>query len=648
MLQVNKVSLSFGSKSLFDDVSFSVSSGQRIGLIGRNGAGKSTMLRIISKKQLPDSGSVSSPNEYTIGYLPQEVNFTSNLPLFEETYNSLTELKKLETNIESLNKEISERADYESDSYMKAISALTEATERFELLGGSKINEQIEKILRGLGFKRSEFEKPISEFSGGWQMRAELAKLLLQMPDCLLLDEPTNHLDIDSLIWIEGFLKEYPGVIIIVSHDRKFLDNITNRTIEVSGGKLYDQPLAYSDFVEFMEKQRELQKSAFENQQRKIAQTERFIERFRYKANLASRVQSRVKQLEKLELIEIDEGDTSTINFSFPAAPRCSRLVAEIKNLHKRYDDNHVIRGIDFAIERGERVAFVGKNGEGKSTLSRILAGYESYEGELKKGTNVELGFYSQNQADMLSSESTVFDVIDRAATGDIRKRIRTLLGAFLFIGDDIYKKVKVLSGGEKSRLALCKLLLQPVNFLLLDEPTNHLDMLSKDVLKQAIFDFEGALIIVSHDREFLQKLTDKTIEFYNGKIKEYPGSIDDYLYKKRITEIEDIQERTKLSEKKEQTNSSAKEDRERKKAVQRELNKAEKRISALEEEISSLELRITEYEEMFANPELAERPDEMSKLKSEFENTRKLLEDKMNEWSEASEQLEKLQVNFS
>ncbi len=539
MLTLTNISIQFSGRYLFYNVSIAVGENDRIGFIGRNGTGKSTMLKLIMGLESPESGKISKPNGYKLGYLPQEIKTTSTKTIFEETESALEDLKGLEQDIERYSKELETRTDYESDEYMQIIEKLTEASEVFHMLGGQSIEAEIEKVLIGLGFERSDFTRGMNEFSGGWQMRVELAKILLRQNDCILLDEPTNHLDIESIRWLEVFLKTYKGAILIVSHDRRFLDNITNRTIEFSLGKIYDMPYPYSKFVAERAGQKELQLAAFNNQQKQIAQQERFIERFKAKASFSSRTQSKVKQLEKIELVEVEEEDTSKMRFSFPDPPRSSRVVFEANQLSKRYDEKLVLNNLDFAIERGEKVCFVGKNGEGKSTFSKILAGMLDYEGDLKVGPSISLGYYAQHQAEMLNPDATVFDIIDEAATGEMRKKISSLLGAFLFSGNTVEKKVRVLSGGEKSRLSICRMLLQPINVMIMDEPTNHFDMISKDVLKNALLDYKGTLIIVSHDRDFLQGLTNKTVEFKKGQIKEYPGDINEFLAQQQIDSLD-------------------------------------------------------------------------------------------------------------
>ena len=540
MLTINSVTMQFGGRYLFDNVSVAVGDGDRIGLIGRNGNGKSTLLKLIMGLETPEVGKISMPNGYKIGYLPQEIKTTSTKTIFDETESALDDLKQLEQDIEHYTHQLETRTDYESDEYMKIIENLTEASDVYHAMGGQSMEAEVEKVLIGLGFDRSDFTRGMNEFSGGWQMRVELAKILLKNNDCILLDEPTNHLDIESIRWLEMFLKNYSGAILVVSHDKRFLDNITNRTLEFSLGKIYDLPYPYSRFVAERAAQKELQQAAYNNQQKQIAQQERFIERFKAKASFASRTQSKVKQLEKMELVEVEEEDTSKMRISFAEPQRSSRVIFEAEKLCKKYDEKLVLNNIDFALERGEKVCFVGKNGEGKSTLSKILGGLiEHTGGELTIGTNLTVGYYAQHQAETLDPDATVFDIIDAAATGEMRKKIRSLLGAFLFSGSAVDKKVRVLSSGEKSRLSICRLLLQPVNVMILDEPTNHFDMVSKEVLKNALIDYKGALIIVSHDRDFLQGLTNKTVEFKKGKIKEYPGDINEFLAQQQIDSLD-------------------------------------------------------------------------------------------------------------
>lgn len=647
MIRLSNISIQFSGRFLFDDISISIGNKDRIGLVGRNGTGKSTLLKLIAGEISPESGTISIPNDFTIGYLPQEGNTNSGRSVFEEASEALIEIRKLERRIDKLNNELSERKDYESDEYNQLITELSELNDRYHHIGGNLLESTIEKVLLGLGFLREEFSKPVSKFSGGWQMRVELAKLLLMQPNCILLDEPTNHLDIESIIWLESFLAAYSGSVIIVSHDKKFLNSVCNRTIEISLGKVIDQKLSYDDFIEFRITQRETQKNAYQNQQRQIAQTERFIERFKSKATLATRVQSRVKQLDKIERIEIEEEDTSKIRLQFPEAPRSSKLILETLCINKNYGQNEVLKNIEFAIERGERIAFVGKNGEGKSTLSKILANEEDYEGDISFGTNIHFGYYAQHQAESIDQESTVFDIIDRAATGEWRTKIRTLLGAFLFSGDDVYKKVKVLSGGERSRLALAKLLLKPINFMILDEPTNHLDMVAKDVLKNALMDYKGALIVVSHDRDFLSRLTDKTIEFHRQGITEYLGDINFFLEKKQIETFEQLE---KKAEEKIEADPKKKSDaqlsREEKKKIDREKNRLEKNIEKVEKEIEDYELKIAEYDDQFSDPNFFNDIEWSQQAQSEYNQLKSELQAKMEEWEKLHGELDEVVIS--
>lgn len=647
MLSVSNLSIHFGGRYLFDDVTFNVRPTDRIGLIGRNGSGKTTLLKILYALEQPEEGTITKPNDYTLGYLPQEGKFNSEKTVFEETASALIELRSTERLIREISDELSKRSDYESIEYSKLTAKLGEVTDRFNYLGGSSIEAEIEKILIGLGFLREEFDKPVTQFSGGWQMRIELAKILLRKPDCILLDEPTNHLDIESIGWLEGFLRNYSGSVIIVSHDKRFLNFVTNRTIEISLGKIYDMPLPYSRFIEERQSQREQLLASQKNQQRQIAQTERFIEKFRYKATLATRVQSRIKQLEKLERIEVEEEDVSSLKFKFPEAPRSGIVVAEIRNLTKRYGSKLVLNNLEFIIERGEKAAFVGKNGEGKTTLSKILAGVEPYEGSLTIGYNVQTGYFEQHEAQKLDGDMTVFDIIDQSATGEMRTRVRSLLGAFLFSGESVYKKAKVLSGGEKSRLAIAKMLLQPFNFLILDEPTNHLDIPAKEVLKHALNEYNGALIIVSHDREFLSGLTAKTYEFKSGGIRKYEGDINEFLATKKIENLKQLEASAKIAKEQSLRNETSTSEikllREQRKQVQREQNRISRLVSICEDEIEKLEKEIAKFEELFSQPDFFTNAQQALTAHTEYEIARNQLAEKMTEWEKLSEELENI-----
>lgn len=642
MLSINNISIHFAGRTLFDNVTFAVRERERIGLIGRNGNGKSTLLKIIAGLQTPEKGNVSIPNDYEVGYLPQDGGSNSDATVFEETATALKEIKALEDKINYITEQLGIRVDYESDSYFQLIHDLTEAQERFDILGGNTAEAEIEKILIGLGFLREEFTKKVREFSGGWQMRIELAKLLLRKPNCILLDEPTNHLDIESIFWLEDFLKEYYGAILIVSHDKRFLDNVTNRTIEISMGKIYDGKFPYTAFIESRSAQRELQAASAKNQQKQIAQMERFVERFKAKATFASRAQSKQKMIDKIDRIEVDEEDNSSIRFQFPEAPRSGRVIVEAKNVTKSYDGKKVVlKGIDFALERGDRVAFVGKNGEGKSTFAKILAGAESYEGQIEIGHNAQLGYYAQQQAHLLEGDSTVFDIIDMAAKGDMRGKIRSLLGAFLFSGDSVYKKVRVLSGGEKSRLSLAKLLLEPINFLIMDEPTNHLDMTAKEMLKNALLDYQGAMVIVSHDREFLEGLTNKTVEFKQGKTKEFPGDISEFLeYQKMNSLIElDMNKAAKKAETKVKQFDNEQD-------KQKEINKLEKLVKENEMQIAELEALVQDLDKQYADPAIFQNESKSKELSQKIAQTKAKLQAKEQEWEANSTSLDELKIN--
>jgi ATP-binding cassette subfamily F protein 3 len=544
MVSVNSVSLLFGSFVLLDEVSFLITRQERIGLTGRNGAGKSTLMKIIAGMQDPTSGSVERPRELTIGYLEQQMKVSDTTSVLEEALTSFTELRALEQEIADTTREVTERTDYETESYHQLLDRMHAAGERHQILGGSDYVAVTGQTLTGLGFSASEFNRPTKELSGGWRMRVELAKILLRKPDLILLDEPTNHLDIESIIWLETFLETYPGAVILVSHDRTFLDNVTRRTIEISLGKIYDYKVPYTKYTELRKERREQQTAAYRNQQKMIDDTEKFISRFRYKPTKAVQVQSKIKQLKKLDRIEIEDEDLSALNIRFSPAPRSGTVVVEADEASKRYGSHLVLDKISMKIERGEKVAFVGRNGEGKTTLARMILGQVDHEGVMKKGHNVSTGYFAQNQDELLNDELTVFETVDRIARGDIRTRLRDILGAFLFHGEDIDKKVKVLSGGERSRLAIVQLLLEPYNLLLLDEPTNHLDIRSKEILKKALIKFDGTLIVVSHDRDFLDGLVNKVFEFRNRKIKTHLGGIAEFLRSRRLESLRELERR--------------------------------------------------------------------------------------------------------
>ena len=545
MISLDNLTVSYGGWTLFDNISFLINPKDRIGLVGRNGAGKTTLLRIITGEQQPTSGHVTLNGECTIGYLPQTMRVADTTTLAEETAKAFDEVLRLEAEIASLTREIAERTDYESAGYEQLLHRLNDAQDHYHILGGDTREADIEKTLLGLGFKRTDFGRATSEFSGGWRMRIELAKLLLRRPSIFLLDEPTNHLDIESIQWLEEYLKNYNGAVLLISHDRAFLDNVTNRTVELSLGKVTDYKVSYSKYVVLRAERRAQQMAAYENQQRMIEKTEEFIEKFRYKPTKSNQVQSRIKQLERLERLEIEEEDLSTLNIKFPPAPRSGQIVAEINEAGMSFGTKHVFSGANFIIEKGDKIALVGRNGEGKTTLARMLIGQLTpTEGSVRLGANVNIGYYAQNQDDLMDGEFTVYDTLDRVAVGDIRTRLRDILGAFLFRGEDIDKKVKVLSGGERARLAMARMMLEPRNLLILDEPTNHMDMRSKDILKSAIMKYDGTVVVVSHDREFLDGMVQKVYEFRDGGVKEYLGGIYYFLEKRKLESLQEIERR--------------------------------------------------------------------------------------------------------
>ena len=636
MLTLSHCSVQFGGNYLFDDITFTIGTRDRIGLVGKNGAGKSTMLKILSGNVVSDEGNVIKSNDYTIGFLTQDLQATLGKTVLEEAMTSFDVLLEIEKEIDHLNNELMIRTDYESDEYANILDRHAHLHERFNFLGGASVEGTVQRILIGLGFEEKDLYRLVDEFSGGWQMRVELAKILLKNPDCLLLDEPTNHLDIESVQWLELFLKNYEGALVLISHDKAFLDIATNRTIEITNGGIEDYNCSYSKYLVERIQRRDLVKQAYANQQKEIAKTEEFIERFRSKANLASRVQSRIKMLDKIDRIELEEEDNSAINFRFPPAPRSGLMVIESADLQKSYGSKHVLKGIDFSIERGRKMAFVGKNGEGKTTCAKILAGVEPYEGTVTIGHNVSIGYFAQQQAETLDGNRTVFETVDDVATGEMRTKIRALLGAFLFSGDDVYKKVKVLSGGEKSRLAMAILLLQPSNLLILDEPTNHLDMRSKDVLKQAIKSYEGTLIVVSHDREFLEGLTDQVAEFKLGKVRIYEGDIYEYLRQRNIEQLADLE--IVKQQKKVTKSPIVSHEREELKKNDQEKRKKEKRIHELESLINNWEIEQKNLEEQMSDPTLYSMPDLMKSIHQNYNNIKLSLEKALTEWTSLSD----------
>ena len=644
MISVDGLRVEFGGFTLFDGVSFVINPKDRIALVGKNGAGKSTLLKILSGHQTPSAGSVSIQKDISIGYLPQQMQLTDTRTVREEAETAFAHIHEVEKEIADLNNQLAERTDYESDAYQKIIERLTHLTEQFQLLGGTNYQAELERTLIGLGFNREDFDRNTSEFSGGWRMRIELAKLLLRRPEVLLLDEPTNHLDIESIQWLETFIATRANAVMLVSHDRAFIDNTTTRTIEIELGKIYDYKVKYSDYVELRKERREQQLRAYENQQKMLADTEAFIERFRYKPTKSTQVQSRIKQLEKVERIEVDDIDNSAISLKFPPAPRSGSYPLILEDVGKRYGDHQVFDHATFMVSRGEKVAFVGKNGEGKSTLVKCIMGeIHDFTGNLKIGHNVIIGYFAQNQAQLLDENQTVFETIDNVATGDIRTKIRDILGAFMFGGEASDKKVRVLSGGEKSRLAMIRLLLEPVNLLILDEPTNHLDMRSKDVLKKAIAEFDGTVIVVSHDRDFLNGLVTKVYEFGNQRIKEHLGGIYDFLEHKKMENLHEL-ERTqavKTQTEEEAAPTQNKLSYEASKELNRNIKKAEKAVAEAENKITELENKISELEQKMATPEGAAD----AALYTDYAELKKQLSVAMDSWTELTMKLDDIKA---
>lgn len=637
MLNIHNLSISFSGEYLFENVTFRIGAGDRVGLVGKNGAGKSTMLKLLSGDMEPDTGSMAIEKDIKIGFLRQDIDFIPGRTVLEEAYQAFDEIKFVEAQLEKVNKELTERTDYESESYSELIEKLSDLTHRFEIIGGYNYVGNTERILQGLGFKREDFDNLTDTFSGGWRMRIELAKLLLQDNDVLLLDEPTNHLDIESIIWLENFLRTYPGAVVIISHDKMFLDNVTNRTIEISLGKIYDFDKPYSEYLVLREELREIQLAAQKNQAKKIEETEKLIERFRYKATKASMAQSLIKRLDKVERIEVDEDDNAVMNISFPVSIEPGRVVLEMEKVTKRFGEKVIFKDIDFLIERGSKIAFVGQNGQGKSTLIKAVMDEFEYDGSIKIGHNVQIGYFAQNHADYLDGEKTLLDTMLDAATDANRVKVRDMLGAFLFRGDDVEKKVKVLSGGERNRLALCRMLLSPINVLLMDEPTNHLDIKSKNVLKQALLNFKGTLILVSHDRDFLQGLTNLVYEFKDQKIKEYLGDINYFLEERKAQNMREIEKKTevgkvdvkKVEEKKVVTLSY--EEQKKQKTMQNRLSKIESEISELEKKIAKDDERLAvDYQKLIQD----------TVFFTEYEKKKKKVEDLMAEWEEIASEL--------
>ena len=638
MVGINELTVNFGERYLFNKISFIINDSDRIGLVGKNGAGKSTLLKIIAGEEDSNGGNISFPAGYRVGYLPQDMDFVHGKTVMAEAKSVFKEVNEINDSIDEINHQLATREDYESDSYMELLNNLNDYNERLQLLGGFNVEANIEVILKGLGFLDRDFERLTDEFSGGWRMRIELAKILLSNADVLLLGEPTNHLDIESIQWLEDFLKVYNGGVVLVSHDKAFLDSVTNRTIEISLGKIYDYKTYYSKYLDQRQERRDQQLAAYNNQQKQIQDTEKFIERFRSKASKAVQVQSRIKQLNRLDRIEIEEEDNTSMQFSFQPAPRSGKVAVEAHDVGKAFGDNRVFSGVDFFIERGKKIAFVGKNGEGKTTMIRALVGEIEHEGELKTGHNVEMAYFAQNQAEELDKEKTVFQTIDGAAHGEIRKRVRSLLGSFMFGEEEIGKKIKVLSGGERARVALCKLLLEPANLLVLDEPTNHLDIRSKDVLKKALMNYDGTLIVISHDRDFLDGLTSEMYEFSNGNVKQFLGGVYEFLETKKAKTIKEFEHKEKVVEKKQKFSSDNKLTYEERKQKDRDIRKTQNKVSKLEKQIGDLETKVEEMNRKLLDP-TAYSDD----LMVEYTNVKKGLDQAMKDWEESERQLELL-----
>jgi len=613
MINIHNLSISFQGEFLFEEITFKLNQGDRVGLIGKNGAGKSTMLKILSKELEQDSGQIAADKDLKIGFLKQDIDFTFGRSVLEESYEAFTEIKIIEAQLDSINNQLAEREDYESEAYHQLMVDVNELQHQYEIIGGYNYQGDTEKILQGLGFKREDFQKLTDTFSGGWRMRIELAKLLLQNNDLLLLDEPTNHLDIESIIWLESFLKNYAGAVVIVSHDKMFLDNVTNRTIEISLGRIYDYPKPYSKYLVLRDEIRGQQLASQKNQQKQIEQTERLIEKFRAKASKATMAQSLIKKLDKIDRIEVDEDDNSVMTLNFPVSITPGKVVVEADNISKNYDDNQVLSHVNLMIERDAKTAFVGQNGQGKSTLAKILVGDIQHDGNLKLGHNVQIGYFAQNQAEYLDGSKTVLDTMIDAANETNRSKVRDILGSFLFRGDEVEKYVRVLSGGERNRLALAKLMLQPFNVLIMDEPTNHLDIKSKMVLKDALKRFEGTLILVSHDRDFLQGLSSTIYEFKDEKIKKYLGDIDYYLEQRNVENLREVEKRTVVKKAPKEKKTQSYEDQKKIKSLNNRLSNAESKINLLEKNIKEIDVELaTNYDQAVSQPEFFENYQKM------------------------------------
>ena len=643
MISVNKLSVYFGGQELFDSISFMINKGDRIGLVGKNGAGKSTLLKVLAGDLKPNEGDISTPNKITIGFLKQDLEFHSGRSVKEEAEQAFVEIKKIEHEIEQVNLELESRTDYESQSYLDLITSLNALEERFRLLDGYSIQSDMTQVLLGLGFQLTDFDRQTTEFSGGWRMRLELAKILLKKPDVLLLDEPTNHLDIESIMWLESWLKSYSGAIVLVSHDRSFLDVVTNRTIDLLLGKANDYKASYSKYVELRKERQEKQVQSKKNQDKHIKQTKELIEKFRYKKNKAAFAQSLIKKLEKIDVIEVEQDDTSAMHFKFQPAPHSGKITLKISNLEKKYGDIEVLEDVNLILERSDKIAFVGKNGEGKSTLAKAIVKAIDYNGIIELGHQVKIGYYAQNQSDLLDEDKTIIQIIDDAANEQSRPRVRDILGSFLFSGDSVQKKVKVLSGGERARVALCKLLLEPVNLLIMDEPTNHLDMVSKDILKNALKMFDGTLIIVSHDRDFLQGLSQKVYEFKNKNLKEYLGDINDFLNAKKVIDFKHFELKNNSKVHKQKIDSPQKLSYNEKKDLEKKIRKISNKVNKLEKEVYDLEEQLKTLDLQLAD---STKFKELSSQEGFFENYKKKqveLNHIMTEWENSITDLDRL-----
>ena len=644
MISANNISVYFGSQELFDRVSFMVNKGDRIGLVGKNGAGKSTLLRILSGEQSPNEGSISTPNDSTLGYLRQDLDFEEGRTVQQEAELAFKQIKELEEKINAINLEISERTDYETEGYMQLITDLNELNERYGLLGGYIIQSEMSQVLLGLGFQLDDFSRQTNEFSGGWRMRLELAKILLRKPDVLLLDEPTNHLDIESIVWLESWLKNYSGAVVLVSHDRAFLDAVTNRTIDLILGKANDYKASYSKYVELRKDRQEKQIQSKKNQDKEVKQTKMLIDKFRYKKSKAAFAQSLIKKLDKMEMIEVEQDETANMHFKFPPAPHSGKVTLKVNEVSKSFDELEVLKGIDLLLERGEKIAFVGKNGEGKTTLAKIIVDSIPFEGQVEFGHQVKVGYYAQNQSELLDENKTILQVIEDAADEHSRPRVRDMLGSFLFSGDAAQKKIKVLSGGERARVALCKLLLEPVNLLIMDEPTNHLDMVSKDILKNALNNYDGTLIIVSHDRDFLQGLSEKVYEFKDQGIKEYLGDINQFLNAKKVIDFKqfELENKQKVSSPKSKDSENKISYKERKQ-LDKDIKKTSNKVGNLERSVEALEKELKALDAELTQPDRYKELSSQSGFFESYQEKQQQLAQYMSDWEQNLERLEEL-----